>query len=99
MAIENSVSKDFSSTLVDSINVFDCRLFGVARTVSFLCLFLIMPWVGLQCVILAFSGHTQLIDFWNVHGIMNTSGLLHRSIHYSMTFPKIEFIAYINILL
>ena len=29
MAIENSVSKDFSSTFVDSINFFDCRLPGV----------------------------------------------------------------------
>ena len=43
--------------------------------------------------------------FWNVHGIMNTSGLLQstlqetRSIHDSMNIPKIEFIAYIYILL
>ena len=29
MAIENPVSKDFLSTLVDSIDVFDCRLSGV----------------------------------------------------------------------
>ena len=29
MAIENSVSNDFSSTFVDSINVFDCRLGSV----------------------------------------------------------------------
>ena len=29
MAIENSVSNDFSSTFVDSINFFDCRLPGV----------------------------------------------------------------------
>ena len=49
-------------------------------------------------------------NFWNVHGIMNTWGLLHsnkgpkgftlilletRSIHDSMNIPKIEFIAYI----
>ena len=26
MAIENSVSNDFLSTFVDSVNVFDCRL-------------------------------------------------------------------------
>ena len=32
MAIENSVSNDFSSTFVDSINIFDCRLSSV-RTV------------------------------------------------------------------
>ena len=40
-------------------------------------------------------------DFWNVHGIMNTSGPLHgtRSIHDSVNGPKIEFIAYIHILL
>ena len=53
-------------------------------------------------------------DFWNVHGIMNTSGLLQskrspkgftltlqetRSIHNSMNIPKIEFITYIYILL
>ena len=45
-------------------------------------------------------------DLWNVHGIMNTSGLLQsktlqetRSIHESMNIPKIEFIAYIYILL
>ena len=38
---------------------------------------------------------------WKVHGIMNTSGLLQetRSIHDSMNLPKIEFIAYIYILL
>ena len=29
MAIKNSVSNDILSTLVDSINVFDCRLSGV----------------------------------------------------------------------
>ena len=41
--------------------------------------------------------------FWNVHGIMNTLGLLQskltlqetRSIHDSMNRPKIEFIAHI----
>ena len=51
--------------------------------------------------------------FWNVHGIMNTSGLVQsklspkgftltlqetRSIHDSMNIPKIEFITYIYIL-
>ena len=51
----------------------------------------------------------KLIIFWNVHGIMNSSGLLQskgftlilqdtRSIHDSMNIPKIEFIAYIYIL-
>ena len=30
MAIENSVSIDFSSTFLDSIGVFDCRLPGVS---------------------------------------------------------------------
>ena len=53
-------------------------------------------------------------NFWYVHGIMNTEGLLQtkwsrkgftltlqetRSIHGSMNIPKIEFIAYIYILL
>ena len=53
-------------------------------------------------------------DFWNVHGIMITSGLLQskcspkgfiltlqetRSIHDSKNIPKIEFIGYIYILL
>ena len=52
-------------------------------------------------------------NFWNVHGIMNTSGLVQskwspkgftltlqetRSIHDSMNIPKIEFITYIYIL-
>ena len=34
-------------------------------------------------------------DFWNVHGIMNTSGLLQetRSSHDSMNIPKIELIS------
>ena len=42
--------------------------------------------------------------FWNVHGIMNTSGLFTlslketRSIHDSMNRPKIEFVTYIYIL-
>ena len=46
-------------------------------------------------------------NFWNVHGIMNTSGLLQRkytlqdtqSIDDSMNRPTFEFIAYIYILL
>ena len=41
-------------------------------------------------------------DLWNVHGIMNTSGLTLqeiRSIHDSMNRPKIVFITYIYILL
>ena len=49
-------------------------------------------------------------NFWNVHGIMNTSVLVQsnsgfiltlqetRSIHDSMNIPKIEFITYIYIL-
>ena len=32
MAIENTVSSDFLSTFVDSINVFDCHLTGVVNT-------------------------------------------------------------------
>ena len=47
-------------------------------------------------------------NFWNIRGIMNTSGLLQgftltlqetRSIHDYMNIPEIEFIAYIYILL
>ena len=37
MAIENSVSNDFVSTLVDGINVFGCRLSGVSLTVFISC--------------------------------------------------------------
>ena len=44
-------------------------------------------------------------NFWNVHGIMNTSGLvqsntLHETggIHDAMNIPKVEFITYIYIL-
>ena len=37
-------------------------------------------------------------NFWNVHGIMNTSGHT-RSIHDSMNIPNVECIAYIYILL
>ena len=33
-------------------------------TVSELCLFLVMPWGGLQCVIVVFPGHTHLL-FWH----------------------------------
>ena len=33
---------------------------AVIWAVSVLCLFLTDPWVGLQCVIVAFSGHTLL---------------------------------------
>ena len=40
-------------------------------------------------------------NFWNVRGIMNTLGLLQeiQSIHDSMNITKIEFVAYIYILL
>ena len=30
-------------------------------TVTVLCLFLTMPWVGMQCVIVTFPGHTYLL--------------------------------------
>ena len=33
-------------------------------TVSESCLFLVMPWGGLQCVIVVFPGHTHLV-FWH----------------------------------
>ena len=58
-----------------------------------------------------FSNHLRNeFNFWNVHRIMITSGLLQslgftltlqetRSIHDSMNIPKIELIAYIYILL
>ena len=38
-----------------------CSCFCVA--VSILYLFLMMPWVGLQCVIVAFPGHTHFMSF------------------------------------
>ena len=34
MAIENTVSNDYLSLLVDCINVFDCRLLGVVMQVG-----------------------------------------------------------------
>ena len=34
MAIENSVSNNFLSKFVDSVNVFDCRLSGVFSHVT-----------------------------------------------------------------
>ena len=37
MPIESSVSTDFLSTFVDSMNVFDCHISGVV-TIQFLCL-------------------------------------------------------------
>ena len=39
MAIENSVSNNFVSTFVDSINVFDCRLPSVSIFVEKLAVF------------------------------------------------------------
>ena len=35
MVIKNSVSNDFQSSFVDSINVFDCILSGVISVLSF----------------------------------------------------------------
>ena len=68
-----------------------------------------------RCKKQTFSGHLRNeFNFWNVHGMMNTLGLLQskfspkvfmltlqetRSIHDSMNIPKIGFIAYIYILL
>ena len=37
MTIENSVSNDFFSTFLDSIDVFDCRLPGVNLDVLSIC--------------------------------------------------------------
>ena len=39
MAFENSVSYGFRSALVDSINVFDCRLSGVNKALKLLMYF------------------------------------------------------------
>ena len=53
------------------------------------------------CVCVVFFSYLRNeLNFWNVHGIMNTSGFLPeaRSIHDSMNRAKIEFIFYINIL-
>ena len=36
-------------------------LLAVIVIVSVLCLFLVVLWVGLQCVILTFPGHTHLL--------------------------------------
>ena len=51
MAIENSVSNDFLSTFVESINIFDCRLPSVLMAVS----------DGLRSVIVAIQGHYRLL--------------------------------------
>ena len=80
-----------------------------------------VPLVGLQCLIWYFLiiltcsfDLRNEVDFWNVHGIINTSGLLQsksspkgftftlqetRSIHDSMNLPKIGIFACIYILL
>ena len=43
--------------------------FSCAEAVCVLCLFLTVPWVGLQSVIVVFSGHTHLllyfVRFWS----------------------------------
>ena len=83
--------------------------YGCLVSVNVMWLFLNVPWVGLQCVIVVFPDHLRnKFDFWNVHGIMNTSGLLQiksrpkgftitlqetRSIHDSINRPKNKFIA------
>ena len=42
--------------------------------VSVLCLFLTVSWVGLQCVIVAFPGHTHFFPFKAVaYGMKNIS--------------------------
>ena len=46
LTIENFISKDFWSTFVESINVFDCRLPGVLKefkTISAVCIIKSMP--------------------------------------------------------
>ena len=45
-----------STSLVALLKLCSCCLVAVCV----LCLFLMMQWVGLQCVIVAFSGHTYL---------------------------------------
>ena len=46
------------------VRVFGCftlLAFCCHMTVNILCLFLTVLWVGLQCVIVAFSGHTHFL--------------------------------------
>ena len=74
-------------------------------------LYSIINWTfGINSIIFSWLEYLRSeFKFWNVHGIMNTSGLLQskrmltlqetRSIHDSMNIPKIEFIAYIYILI
>ena len=44
-------------------------------TVGVLCLFLTMPWVGLECVIFVFPCHTQLL-FYFLKFLVNTFQLV-----------------------
>ena len=52
-----------SSFTVISIGAGHFTLIAFLRhvTVSILCLFLAVPWVGLQCLIVAFPSHTHLL--------------------------------------
>ena len=53
----------------ESVVFFHCRFslflkdpfFQIIVTVSVLCFFLVEMWVGLQCVIVVFPGHTHLL--------------------------------------
>ena len=42
-------------------------------TVNVMWLFLTVPWVGLQCVIVVFSDHTYLPFYYDIRGAMVTS--------------------------
>ena len=44
---------------------FSCLLGATCLLASVPCLFLTVPWVGLQCKIVIFSGHTYSLFAWN----------------------------------
>ena len=44
--------------------------FNCAVAVSVLCLFLTVPWAGLQSVIVGFPGHTYLLTFLNLCSVL-----------------------------
>ena len=54
------VLSSFATILMGKIERAGCFTFGLL-TVSVLCLFLMVPWVGLQCVIVVFPDHAQLL--------------------------------------
>ena len=49
-------------------------------TVSVLCLFFTVPWAGLQCVIMAFPGHTHLFLYLKPTGMCRNTTFVEMAI-------------------